>query len=350
MDVARYRRQITLTGPEAQERLLDSHVAVIGAGGLGSPALLYLAGAGVGRISLIDDDVVDLSNLHRQVIHSTETVGEKKVDSAARAMAALNPDVEVVRIAQRLTWANAMELLADTDVILDGADNFDTRHIASHAAARLGIPHVWGSILGYESQMSVFWAGHGPIYEDLFPAPPAPGVVPSCAQAGVLGPVVGVTGSAMAMEALKVLIGVGEVLVGKLGYFDSLAGTWECVPVVGDPAVTQRVLENDPPLQVQPDVPAVDEIPAGATVIDVREPDEFEQFHIPGAVNVPLSRILAGENVAGPAVVHCAVGGRSAQAIEALAARGVTGLVNLRGGIERWQQTHKNVDLPPSNS
>ncbi|MHA2787807.1 ThiF family adenylyltransferase [Corynebacterium sp. S7] len=345
MDAARYRRQITLTGTDAQEALLNAHVTVIGAGGLGSPALLYLAGAGVGRISLIDDDVVDLSNLHRQVIHTTERIGSSKVASAAVAVRALNPDVEVIQYEQRLTWSNALELLEGADVILDGADNFDTRHIASHAAARLGIPHVWGSILGYESQLSVFWAGHGPVYEDLFPTPPAPGVVPSCAQAGVLGPVVGVTGSAMAMEALKLIIGVGEPLVGTLGYYDSLTGKWEYIPLAGDPEVTERVLNSAPPRQVS-DVPVVDEvaqIPAGAVVIDVREPEEFSVFHIPGAVNVPLGEILGGfvpDQVRGgdqTVVFQCTAGVRSAKAVDALQKQGITGIVSLRGGIDAWQ-------------
>ncbi|SES04930.1 ThiF family adenylyltransferase [Corynebacterium cystitidis] len=345
MDTARYRRQITLTGAAAQQKLSDAHVAVIGAGGLGSPALLYLAGAGVGRITLIDDDVVDLSNLHRQVIHTTDRIGAPKVTSSAQAVAALNPDVELIPLEQRLTWDNAEEILAGVDIILDGADNFDTRHIASHAAARLGVPHVWASILGYESQLSVFWAGRGPVYEDLFPTPPAPGVVPSCAQAGVLGPVVGVTGSAMAMEALKIIMGVGEPLVGTLGYYDSLSGRWEYIPVTPDPAITEQILHQAPPRQAS-DTPVVDEveaIPAGATIIDVREPAEFELFHIPGAINVPLSRILDGftpdEVVAKePIVVQCAGGVRSAQAVAALEQRGITGLVSLRGGIDAWHK------------
>lgn len=348
-DTGRYRRQITLTGIEAQDKLADAHVAVIGAGGLGSPALLYLAGAGVGTITLIDDDVVDLSNLHRQVIHTTERIGTPKVGSAAESVRALNPDIELIAINDRLTWSNAADVFAGVDVIMDGADNFDTRHIASHAAARLGIPHVWASILGYESQLSVFWAGHGPVYEDLFPTPPAPGVVPSCAQSGVLGPVVGVTGSAMAMETLKLLIGVGEPLLGTLGYYDSLAGRWEYIPIAADPAVTERVLNDEPPRQVSdmPEVAEVDEIPAGAVVIDVREPEEFSLFHIPGAVNVPLGEILAGvtpevleapEDERPPVVVQCAGGVRSAKAVDALQRRGVSGAVSLRGGIDAWQK------------
>lgn len=330
----RYLRQTTLIGDEAQAKLRAAHVAVIGAGGLGSPALLYLAAAGIGRISLFDDDVVDLSNLHRQVIHTTTRVGEPKVDSAIEALSALNPDTQITPVKERLTWDTALEQLQGADVVLDGTDNFATRHVASHAAARLGIPHIWGSILGFEAQMSVFWAGHGPVYEDLFPAPPPPGSVPSCSQAGVLGPLVGVVGSAMAMEAMKYLTGVGSPLVGRLGYYDSLAGTWEYIPLAPDPAVTARVLAEDPPQG-----PAeVDQLTAGATLIDVREPHEFATTHLPGAINVPLGAILDGytpPELENGGVLICASGVRSAQAVAALNARGIRGVASLRGGMER---------------
>lgn len=350
--VARYRRQINLGGfgREGQARLLGSHVAVIGAGGLGSPALLYLAGAGVGKVTVIDDDVVDLSNLHRQVIHTTEAVGASKTESARQEMLALNPDIEVTTFSERLTWDNALEVLQGAEVVLDGADNFGTRHIASAACARLGIPHVWASILGFEAQLSVFWAGRGPVYEDLFPTPPPPGSVPSCSQAGVLGPLVGVMGSTMAMEALKLVTGIGEPLVGKLGYFSSLTGTWEYIPVVGDPATARRLLEEGPVRAAVPGsaelaaVPEVTAVPASAVLIDVREPGEFSNFSIPGAVNVPLAEITAGGVV--PAeitgagnrlvVVYCAGGVRSATAVRALREAGVAGPVSLAGGIDAW--------------
>lgn len=343
---ARYRRQVSLIGTTNQQKLVDAHIAVIGAGGLGSPALLYLAGAGIGRITLIDDDVVDQSNLHRQVIHREDSVGVPKAESAAAQMAALNPSVSVTVVRERLTWPNAVSLLQGVDVLLDGTDNFDTRHVVSFAAARLGIPHVWGSILGHEAQMSVFWAGHGPIYEDLFPAPPGVGVVPNCAQAGVLGPVVGVVGSAMAMETLKLVTGIGTPLIGRLGYFDSLTGMWEYVPVTGSEAVLERVLAEDPPRQAQVVVDEVDEVPAGATLIDVREPHEHAAFAVDGAVNVPLAEILSADGVPEvvargvdkpyPVVLYCAGGVRSAQAVAALEERGVSGLSSLRGGIDRW--------------
>ena len=398
--VARYRRQLTLAGfgRAGQEALAGAHVAVLGAGGLGSPALLYLAGAGVGRITVIDDDVVDLSNLHRQVIHATARIGEPKADSARAAMLALNPDIEVRAVRERLTPANAAEVLGDAAVLLDGADNFAARHTASWACARAGIPHVWGSILGFEAQMSVFAATRGPVYEDLFPAPPAPGSVPSCAQAGVLGPVVGQVGSAMAMEALKVVTGGGEVLCGTLGYLDSLVGRWEYVPLVGDPEVARRVaageflvdgsvvgdavcggsVEEPGDGSVggsagvaggageagavgggagaggsvaggagERQVREVSEIPEGAVLLDVRDDSEYEAFHMPGAVHVPLPDLLAGRDPElpdaaedAPVVVYCAGGVRSVLAVQTLTDRGFDGLVSLRGGIDAWLDRH----------
>lgn len=366
-EISRYRRQLSLAGfgPDAQSRLRAGHVAVIGAGGLGSPALLYLAGAGVGHITVIDDDTVGVSNLHRQVIHTDAAASAKvpKADSAQRAMLALNPTLEVTAVNARLSADNAETLLAGADVILDGSDNFATRYLASYACARHGIPHVWASILGFDAQMTVFWAGRGPIYEDLFPAPPAPGSVPSCSQAGVLGPVVGAVGSAMALEALKLLTGVGTPLVGKLGYYSALDGTWEYIPVVGDPSVTERVRRHGPvpdaaaveeptPSQpaAYPDVTETDTIPDGALILDVRNTDEYATFAIDGSVKCPLSHLrqgytppevttaLAKEQ---PVVVHCAGGVRSAEAVRLLHDRGLTGpLYSLRGGIDAWLDTH----------
>lgn len=356
--IARYRRQITLGGfgAEGQQKLLDARVAVIGAGGLGSPALLYLAGAGVGEVVLIDDDVVELSNLHRQVIHTTAAVGEAKAESARREMWALNPDIEVSLIKERLTWDNALAVLAGADVVLDGSDNFATRHVASAACAQLGIPHVWASILGFDAQLSVFWADHGPVYEDLFPTPPPAGSVPSCSQAGVLGPLVGVMGATMAMEAVKLLTGIGEPLIGTLGYFSSLTGRWEYIPVVGNPETVATLRAQGPVVSgitTAPDgldraaasistVPEISEIPDGALLIDVREPAEFANFRIPGAVNVPLARIveegfIPSEITADhPVVIYCAGGVRSAKAVSALQELGAHATVSLAGGIDAW--------------
>lgn len=330
----RYARQVSLIGVESQARIRDSRVGVVGAGGLGSPALLYLAGAGIGSIALIDADAVSLSNLHRQVVHADDAVGLSKVQSAASRLRSLNPDTRIDAIECRLTWNNAVELLGGCDVVLDGSDNFATRHIVSHACARLGVPHVWGSILGYEAQTTVFWAGRGPVYEDLFPTPPPPGSVPSCSQAGVLGPLVGVIGSTMAGEALKLLTGIGEPLIGRIGYYDLQSGIWEYIPLAADPSVTERILTTAPPTGPT----EIDSIEPGSTVVDVREPSEFAEFHLPGSINVPLGRILAGEDpdeLENGGVLVCAAGVRSAQAVATLESRGATGLASLRGGLNR---------------
>lgn len=366
-EISRYRRQLSLAGfgREAQEKLADAHVAVIGAGGLGSPALLYLAGAGVGEITIFDSDTVDVSNLHRQVIHNTANIGVNKAGSARQALSALNPEITINVVEERLDEHNIIEHLRSADVVLDGTDNFATRYNASWACAVHGIPHVWASILGFDAQLSVFYADNGPIYEDLFPIPPAPGSVPSCSQAGVLGPTVGVVGSAMALEAIKLLTGVGTPLIGKIGYFTALEGTWEYIPLVGNPEVTERVRTTgptsgaeafeEPPTTASvsaadsastPHIAEVDDIPENALVIDVRNPDEVAMFAIPGTLKIPLPRIMDGETPeeiaqaqreSRPVVIHCAGGIRSARAVEALNQRGFSeGIYSLRGGIDAW--------------
>jgi molybdopterin/thiamine biosynthesis adenylyltransferase/rhodanese-related sulfurtransferase len=366
-ELARYRRQITLAGfgMDGQRRLRDAHVAVLGAGGLGSPALIYLATAGVGEVTVIDDDTVETSNLHRQVIHTDDAVGESKATSARREILARNPSVTVHTVTDRLTAGNAVDLLGQADIVLDGTDNLAARYACSHGCAVLGIPHVWASILGFDAQLSVFgatWADGtpGPIYEDVFPVPPPSGSVPSCSAAGVLGPVVGVVGTAMALEAVKVLAGIGEPLIGSLGYFDGLSGRWEYIPVTADPSVAARVQDAPTPIAEDFAVEPSDEGPsdvneiipdlASAVLVDVREPDEFSTVHIPGAVNVPLSVLKNGvpESVtalAGDAadpgdtesslVVYCAAGVRSAQAVEILEASGINA-VSYPGGINAW--------------
>ncbi|HCD4227106.1 TPA: ThiF family adenylyltransferase [Corynebacterium striatum] len=325
----RYARQEALWGEEGQAKLANATVAVIGAGGLGSPALLYLAGAGVGRILLFDDDVVSLSNLQRQVIHGMDDIGGPKTVSAAETLHALNPDVRVIQH-PRLESATALKQLAEADILLDGTDNFEARYLCSWACYELGIPHVWASILGFDAQLSVFWSGHGPVYEDVFPTAPAPGSVPSCSQAGVLGPVVGTVGSAMALEALKHLTGTGSLLMGKIGYYDALSGTWEYIPVVSGGAVPSQPA----------DTPEVREIPSGYRIIDVRTAKERAEHSIPGSEHFLLDRILAGENPQlghyEPAVIYCAGGIRSAQAVAALRERGYTQAFSLRGGINAW--------------
>lgn len=248
-------------------------------------------------------------------------------------MRALNPEVELI-CHGRLESATALEQLRGCDVLLDGTDNFDARYLCSWAAHSLGIPHIWASILGFDAQMSVFWSGKGPVYEDVFPTAPAPGEVPSCSQAGVLGPIVGTVGSAMALEALKIITGVGTPLIGTLGYFEALSGTWEYIPI--------RPTGAQP---TQPaDAPEVREIPAHAPLIDVRTDAERARAAIPHSTHLPLDRILAGEDPdigqGDAAVIYCASGIRSAQAVHALRGRGYERVVSLRGGINAWLEQH----------
>ena len=380
--LVRYRRQLTLEGfgMDGQRKLDAGHLVVVGAGGLGAPALLYLAAAGVGHITVIDDDLVELSNLHRQVIHTEESVGQPKVDSAVQQLHARNSSVTVTGVRARVDQANAVTLLEGADVVLDGSDNFATRYAVSRACAIHGIPHVWGSILGFDAQLSVFWAGHGPIYDDIFPAAPPAGSVPSCAEAGVLGPLVGVIGTAMALEAVKIIGGVGQPLTGTIGYFSGGTGRWEYIPIAGDPRVAQALAESveetaepaDENLPVADHVANVnraqaahvheqfDKHPAHAeqdrvdfstepsterVFIDVREPAEFQTFHIPGAHNLPLSQLRGGVDPAQLAqlrgelqqghevMVYCAAGVRSAEAVRIFDEAGVAGLHNVPGGI-----------------
>ena len=380
--LVRYRRQLTLEGfgMEGQRKLDAGHVVVVGAGGLGAPALLYLAAAGVGHITVIDDDLVELSNLHRQVIHTEESVGQPKVDSAVQQLHARNSSVTVTGVGARVDQVNAVTLLEGADVVLDGSDNFATRYAVSRACAIHGIPHVWGSILGFDAQLSVFWAGHGPIYDDIFPTAPPAGSVPSCAEAGVLGPLVGVIGTAMALEAVKIIGEVGQPLTGTIGYFSGGTGRWEYIPIAGDPRVAQALADSveksaepaDENLPVADHVANVnraqaahvheqfDKHPAHAeqdrvdfstepsterVFIDVREPAEFQTFHIPGAHNLPLSQLRGGVDPAQLAqlrgelqqghevMVYCAAGVRSAEAVRIFDEAGVAGLHNVPGGI-----------------
>ena len=232
----RYARHLILPGlgADGQRRLRAARVLVVGAGGLGSPALLYLAAAGVGTLGVVDDDVVDTTNLQRQVVHGVDDVGRAKVDSAADAVAAVSPATTVVRHRDRLDVVNAMDVLADYDLVLDGADNFPTRYLVGDACARLGIPHVWGSVYRFDGQVSVWWAGEGPCYACVFPVQPPPDAVPSCAVGGVLGAVCASIGSVMATEAVKLVTGSGEPLVGRLLVHDALRQAWDTVPVRAD--------------------------------------------------------------------------------------------------------------------
>lgn len=375
-DLRRYARHLTLPGfgAEGQRTLRASRVLVVGAGGLGSPALLYLAGAGVGHITIIDDDVVDESNLQRQVIHRESDIGRPKAESAADAVRRLDSEASVTAIVDRLSVDNAEKLFATHDVVLDGADNFATRYLSSDAAELTGTPLVWATILQFAGQLSVFWPGHGPMLRDLYPDIPDPGSVPSCAAGGVLGAMVGQIGSMMVVETIKVLTGVGKVAVGKLVLIDALEATTRTLSFAADPerepvsdlteiaqvcAASWSEDEEDPAQSVRSIGPnmAHELLARGVPLIDVREPDEHAEVAIAGSVLVPLGDIRSrgwaavnealaqADGVATGAegvLIHCHSGARSEQAIELLAsdteADGVTPeLINLDGGIVAWQ-------------
>lgn len=362
---ARYARNLTLPqlGEEGQRRLKAARVLVVGAGGLGSPALQYLAAAGVGTIGVVDDDLVDLSNLHRQVVHGTEDVGRPKVESAAEAVGRINPLVTVRTHPVRLDAGNALDLVSGYDLVLDGADNFATRYVVSDACALAGVPCVWGSILRFEGRVSVFWAGHGPTYRDLHPDPPDPGEVPSCSEGGVLGMLPATIGSLMVTEATKLVTGMGDPLLGRVLLHEALAMTWREIRLAADPEAPPVTQVRTP----EPTGPAAHEVVPAADLaallerdavclVDVREPWEREVDAIPGALAVPLADILAKGAAALPAqargrdvVLHCQSGGRSAQALAVLrehyAGREET-VRHLDGGVAAWGRSDGGVGPP----
>ena len=369
--VARYARHVLLpeVGMGGQRRLAASRVLVIGAGGLGSPALLYLAAAGVGTLGVVDADVVETSNLQRQVIHSDADVGRLKTESAVEAVARINPHVSVIRHDVRLDAANALEILRDYDVVLDGTDNFPTRYLVNDACVLLGKPHVWGSIYRFDGQVSVWWAEHGPCYRCVFPEPPPPGAVPSCAEGGVLGVLCAAIGSVQVAETLKLLLGIGEPLVGRLLVHDALRMTWDALTVRKDPAcpacgdsptVTELIdydqfcglptalapgeAASDVPLIGAPALAAELTSDAAPLLVDVRGPDERSIASIPGAVPIHLDAFRDGsafdhDELASRGqriVIHCKVGGRSAEAVRLALAAGYADVSSLDGGVLAW--------------
>lgn len=363
-EVQRYARHLLIpeVGVIGQRRLKNARVLVVGAGGLGSPALLYLAAAGVGTIGVIDDDVVEVSNLQRQIIHSTADLGRPKVDSAREAVAAVNPFVTVETHHERLTQDNVRQLVAAYDVVVDGTDNFATRYLVNDACALEGKPYVWGSIFRFDGQVSVFWAGHGPCYRCLFPEPPPAGAVPSCAEGGVLGVLCAAIGSAQVTEAIKLIVGMGDPLIGRLSIHSALRATWSTLTVAPDPTcalcspqatITEALAmpEVCGPLETGPVGPSIEveelaawlaERDAGVRdfdLIDVREPGEAAINGIPGARLVPVGLFDSGEAFAGlgdrQIVVACRSGVRSARAQQALARVGITA-VNVTGGVQAW--------------
>jgi len=361
-EVERYSRHLIIPeiGAVGQRRLKNAKVLVIGAGGLGSPALLYLAAAGVGTLGIVDDDAVDLSNLQRQVIHGVKDVGTPKIESARNAIAELNPLVKVVLHNVRLDASNALELFAQYDLILDGADNFATRYLVNDAAAILGKPYVWGSIFRFDGQVSVFWAEHGPTYRDLYPEAPPAGSVPSCGEGGVFGMLCAAVGSLMVTEAVKLITGVGRSLLGRVALFDALGGSWREIKVSKDPEAEPITELTDyeafcgvtPPVATDADhtVSAKDlaamlaERELGERdfeLVDVRESGEHSIVSIDGSILIPQGRILSGEAwVELPQnkdiVFHCKAGTRSAAVLEAAQKAGYTRVSHLDGGILAW--------------
>ncbi len=377
-ETLRYARHLILpeVGPAGQRRLKQSRVLLVGAGGLGSPVALYLAAAGVGTLGMVDFDVVDATNLQRQVLHGTPDVGRPKLDSARDRIGALNPHVAVEPHPVRLTSANALELFREYDVVVDGTDNFPTRYLVNDACVLTGKPNVYGSILRWEGQASVFWAERGPCYRCLFRDPPPPGLVPSCAEGGVLGVLPGIVGTLQAAETLKLLLGVGETLVGRLLLLDALRMRFrelrlrkdpEC-PSCGERPTIRELIDYERFCGVPPTNPTETPMANGSeipeitpaelkqrldrgdrlTIIDVREPQEWDIANLEehGSRLIPLGQIeeRAGEiDPEEEIVLHCRSGARSAQALAALRDRGYTRLWNLRGGILSWSD-----DVDPS--
>jgi adenylyltransferase/sulfurtransferase len=363
VEVTRYARHVLIpgVGREGQERLAAAKVLVVGAGGLGSPALLYLAAAGVGTIGVVDADVVELTNLHRQVIHSDADLGRRKTESAESAVHRVNPHVEVIRHDVALDSSNALDVIRDYDVVVDGTDNFPTRYLVNDACVLLGKPHVWGSILRFDGQVSVWWKGHGPCYRCVFPEPPPPGTVPSCAEGGVFGVLCAAIGSVQSTEAIKLLLGIGEPLTGRLLVHDALRPTWDTqtvradpsCPVCGEnPSVTELIDYVQfcgvpgAPTADEGAVPEVsvrqlaDELAASEPplLVDVRGPEERAIASIPGAVPIHLDRFRSGtawDDLPRDrrVLIHCKVGGRSAEATRLALRAGYTDVANVAGGV-----------------
>jgi molybdopterin/thiamine biosynthesis adenylyltransferase/rhodanese-related sulfurtransferase len=352
----RYSRQLVLPGfgATAQDKLAAARVLVIGAGGLGSTVIPTLAGAGIGTIGVIDDDVVELSNLHRQPMHGMDDLGAAKTASAAETVAETDPETVVRQYPIRLTAANALELFDDFDVIVDGSDNFPTRYLANDAAVLSHLPLVWGAVSQYGGQAGVSWGDEGPTYRDLFPTPPPPGSVLSCEVGGVLPTTVGVIGSILASEVIKIITGLGRPLIGRVTTYDALSGGFRELEYARDPhasAVT-GLIDYDafcgaPTETVTASALARElEAPRPPVLIDVREPWEAQLATIPGAVLVPLGDLesrLDEFDAHLPVVAYCHLGQRSASALAILQGHGFTSARHLDGGIEAWSR-----DVDPS--
>jgi adenylyltransferase/sulfurtransferase len=353
-ELTRYARHLTLSevGVEGQTRLKNAAVVIVGAGGLGSPAALYLAAVGVGRIGLVDFDAVEASNLQRQILHGTSQLGRSKLESATARLTDLNPGVVVEPIAARLTEANAADVLARFDLAIDGTDNFPTRYLINDASVVLGKPFVYGSVDRFAGQVAVFGAAAGPCYRCLFPEPPAEGLIPNCAAAGVLGVLPGVIGTLQATEAIKWILGIGEPLIGRLLLYDALAARFETMAIRRDPRCrcsgprNAKAIEGVPTPATESTEISVDQLtrlttgPSRSTIVDVRERWEWDLGAIPGARHIPLAELIGrlGEIEGGvEVVVVCQQGSRSRLAQQMLSAAGIRAR-SLAGGMEAWQQ------------
>jgi sulfur-carrier protein adenylyltransferase/sulfurtransferase len=368
-EIRRYSRHLIMpeVGMSGQRKLKAASVLLVGAGGLGSPAAMYLAAAGVGRIGIVDYDVVDESNLQRQIIHGVSTLGQPKLESAKARIHDINPLVQVDTYNEPLSSANALRIFADYDIIADGTDNFPTRYLVNDACVLLGKPNVYGSIFRFEGQASVFWAEHGPCYRCLYPEPPPPGLVPSCAEGGVLGVLPGTIGVIQATEAVKLIIGQGEPLIGRLLLYDALEMKFrelklrkdpDC-PVCGEHPTIHELIDYEAfcgmpaiegeqaaqPGQVVPEI-SVTELSSrikaglnGTQLIDVREPHEWEIVHLPGAKLIPRGELpnhLNELNQTDEILVYCRSGARSAQAVQFLRQMGFKRARNVKGGVLAW--------------
>jgi adenylyltransferase/sulfurtransferase len=367
-EIARYSRHLIIpeVGIRGQRRLKAASVLMIGTGGLGAPVGMYLAAAGVGRIGMVDFDVVEESNLQRQIIHGTRDIGRRKIESARDRLRDINPYIEIETHEARLTSDNALRLFENYDVVVDGTDNFPTRYLVNDACVLTGKPNVYGSIFRFEGQASVFWAARGACYRCLYPEPPPPGLVPSCAEGGVLGVLPGIVGAIQANETIKVILDAPDVLVDRLLLFDAwkmafrelkLRKDPNC-PICGEHPSIKKLIDYEEfcGLKTQTQntaTPLLEEIGAvelsqrmlrgeDLQVIDVREPHEYEIARIPGTTLIPLGRIVNRMSEIDPrrdTIVHCKGGVRSAKAIEALKLAGFSGrLINLRGGITAWSE------------
>ena len=361
-ELKRYHRHIILpeVGLEGQKKLKNSAVLCVGAGGLGSPIAMYLTAAGVGRIGIVDFDVVDESNLQRQIMHDTPSVGTSKLVSAKKRLNALNPHVQIETYDTKLTSANALELFRKYDVIVDGTDNFAARYLVNDACVLTGRPNAYGSIFRFEGQLSVFGAKDGPCYRCLYPEPPPPGLVPSCAEIGVLGVVPGIIGTMQAAETIKLLLGIGKPLIGRLMLYDALEQSWRTVkvrknpecPVCGKNPTIKAPIDYETfcglkqqPASAMPEITVEDlktklDRKEKFILLDVREPHEYEIAKIPGSKLIPLGDLPArvGElDKNAKLIVHCKMGGRSAKAVQFLREKGYDA-TNVAGGINAWSE------------